>query len=246
MPSVQDLADILLGWRPTPGVLVVGLTGGVASGKSTLAGALAEAIEASPGRPCVERVGTDGFLFPNAILVERGLLNRKGVPETYDWEAMHAALRLVRRGPAPFPGYSHLLYDVDPALTRTIDPPDVLIVEGLGLDRQTPLDVLIYLDAEEADQEAWYVKRFLEFCASGREDETSFYARFRDMEPDAVEQLAVMVWTKVNRPNLREHIVPQRAAADIVVSKDTDHSIAAIRLNRPAEWAGPVARSGSS
>jgi type I pantothenate kinase len=227
---VSYLVQLVLGRRPAVGTLVLGLTGGVASGKSTLAGTLLEALKAAPGAPSVERVSTDGFLFDNAALTGKGLLERKGIPATYDKAAMAAALLGVRAAPTRFPGYSHRIYDIDPALARTIDPPDILIVEGLGLDAATPLDLLVYLDASEADQEAWYVKRFLEFWTEGRDDETSFYARFRDMEADAVERLAVMVWTNVNRPNLREHILPVREAAHIVVTKRADHAIEAITV----------------
>jgi type I pantothenate kinase len=234
LASVNELVEILLSRRAT-GVLVVGLTGGVASGKSTLALELAEIMRASAGNPRVDGVGTDGFLHSNAVLVERGLLGRKGIPDTYDREALHAALQAVRRRPTPFPGYSHLTYDVDPALTRVIDPPDVLIVEGLGLDPGAPIDVLIYLDAAEGDQEAWFVNRFMEFWEQGRRDETSFYARFRDMEPDAAQRLAGTVWTTINRPNLRDHIAPLREAADIVVLKGSDHTIRSIRLHGAAD-----------
>jgi type I pantothenate kinase len=231
LPTADDLAEVLLARGPAAGVLVVGLTGGVASGKSTLAADLARAMSASPHGLRVERIGTDGFLLANAVLAERGMLGRKGVPETYDRDAMHAALLAVRRQPTPFPGYSHLIYDVDPALTRVISPPDALIVEGLGLDRAAPLDVLVYLDAEEADQEAWFIKRFMEFWAQGRQDATSFYARFRDLEPDAAERLASTVWSTINRPNLHDHIAPLREIADIVVHKGSDHAIDTIRLH---------------
>ena len=164
MPSVADLANTLWNARPAIGVFEIGLTGGVATGKSTLAAGLADALQSAPSQPRVERVTTDGFLYPNAELTQRGLLDRKGFPETYDHEALYAALASVRRTSTSFPGYSHQMYDVDPALARVISPPDVLIVEGLGLHRGTPLDALVYLDAAEADQEAWYVDRFMKLC----------------------------------------------------------------------------------
>jgi type I pantothenate kinase len=171
-------------------------------------------------------------LRPNAALEALGLLNRKGFPETYDREALHAALRRVRGGPVAFPGYSHLNYDVDPALSRTIAPSDVLIVDGLGLDRAAPVDTLVYLDAAEADQEAWFVARFLDFWEIGRRDPASFYARFRDLDAEAAAQLGARVWTSINRPNLREHISPVREVADIVVTKAADHTITAITRMR--------------
>jgi len=228
LATVADLADMLWAGRPAAGVFAIGLTGGVASGKSTLAASLAEALQSARPRPRVERIATDGFLYANAELTRRGLLDRKGFPETYDRDALHAALTSVRRGPTSFPGYSHMVYDVDPALVRAIAPPDVLIVEGLGLDRAAPVDTLVYLDATEADQEAWYVSRFMQFWEIGRRDPASFYARFRDLDAEAVTRLAALVWTSINRPNLRDHIAPVRETADVVVSKRADHTIAAI------------------
>lgn len=230
MPTIVDLADTLWAAKPAGGSFVIGLTGGVACGKSTLAAALVDALAGRAERPTVELVGTDGFLYPNAVLIERGVLDRKGFPETYDRAAMVAALNMARTGPALFPGYSHLLYDVDPALARNLDRPEVLIIEGLGLDREVPLDRLVYLDAERADQEAWYVARFLDFWERGRDDSRSFYSRFRDMDRDGVSRLAAMVWSKVNLPNLEAHIEPVRDTADLVVRKDAAHAITAIQV----------------
>jgi type I pantothenate kinase len=234
MPTVADLAELLWEQRPQTGAYLIGLTGGVASGKTTLAASLVEAFEAAPGRQRVERIGADGFLHPNVVLIDRGILDRKGFPESYDREAMHAALRTVRIAPTDFPGYSHVIYDIDPASSRTIAPPDVLIVEGLGIDRAAPVDTLVYLDAEEVDQEAWFVARFMDFWEVGRRDPGSFYARFRDLDPEAAAQLGARVWTSINRPNLREHISPIRETADIVVTKGADHAILSIvRNHRP-------------
>jgi len=233
MPTVTDLAHLLWAARPASGAYVIALTGGVASGKTTLAASLVDALGGRPERPRVERVGTDGFIYPNAVLVERGILDRKGFPESFDREALHAALRRVREAPTIFPGYSHLIYDIDPELSRTINPPDVLIVEGLGLDGAAPVDTLVYLDAEETDQEAWFIARFIGFWEVGQQDPDSFYARFRELDAAAAARLAARVWTTINRPNLREHIAPLREAADIIVAKGSDHSIAKIVRERP-------------
>jgi type I pantothenate kinase len=235
--DIQDLAERVLAARGDRGVFVVGLTGGVAAGKTTLATALAAALRAGPAGLRVEQVNTDGFLRPNRELEAVGLLNRKGYPETYDKDALSAALGAARRQPTGFPGYSHRVYDVDPALSRVIDPPDVLIVEGLGLDRATPLDLLIYLDADEADQEAWFIHRFLGFWEQALTDETSFYARFRHLHREAAAGVGAMVWRAINRPNLREHIQPVRALADLVVVKGPGHAIVSIASGH---FAGPV------
>ena len=170
----------------------------------------------------VEVVSTDGFLFPNAALEGRGLLNRKGFPETYDAEALRAALAGIRVGPADIPAYSHTRYDVDPDLTRRLDPPGVLIVEGLGLQDGASalgLDALIYLDADETDIEAWFEQRFIDLWRAAERDPASFYARFRHLSEVETRAVAGQVWRAINLPNLREHIVRGRDVADIVVRK---------------------------
>jgi type I pantothenate kinase len=216
----QRIAD-----RASPGeVLVVGVTGSVAAGKSTLCAALKGALEPALR---VEVVSTDGFLFPNAVLTGRGTLMRKGYPETYDVEGLAAVLEGVRAGPVTVPGYSHVIYDIDPALSREVAPPDILIVEGLGLTPKPPgLDLLVYIDADEAHLEDWFAARFMDFWRSAETDPTSFYVRFRAMTAPEAEAFArSMVWTQMNLPNLREHIINARDEADIVVRKEADHSL---------------------
>jgi type I pantothenate kinase len=224
--EVGRLSELLREQRHADGTFVVAITGAVASGKSTVSVALKNAIEAWSGTPSVALVSTDGFLLPNRILDDRGLGARKGFPETYDAVALRDSLEAVRRGSVIFPGYSHVTYDLDAALDREVDRPDVLVVEGLGLGSTRPparLDTLLYLDAEEADLEAWYVARFVDFWRSGAEDSASFYFRFRGLTLEGVTELARAVWAGVNLPNLREHILPVRDLADIVVRKGPDH-----------------------
>jgi type I pantothenate kinase len=236
MPDVESLAEQLRAYPRGEGGFIVGVTGGVAVGKSTLSAALKARIEAWPQAPKVELAGTDGFLRSNAALERAGLTARKGFPESYDADALREALTAVRRGPATFPGYSHLVYDVDAALARRLDRPDVLIIEGLGLSRATPVDVLIYVDGRERDLEAWFVTRFMEFWQAGLIDAASFYARFAHLDREAATRLAHAVWKAINLPNLRSHIRPLRALADIVVRKGRDHQIETIVVrDRPRD-----------
>jgi type I pantothenate kinase len=220
--------------RGAPGtVLIAGLTGSVAAGKSTLCEALKTRMEVTRR---VEVIATDGFLLPNAVLAERGLSLRKGFPESYDTQAMAGAIAAARLGPAAFPGYSHVTYDVEPALSRVVDKPDILLLDGLGLAPASggtgageSLDLLIYLDASEDDLETWFVRRFLSLWRAAETDPGSFYAQFRGLSEPEVDRFARMVWTGINLPNLRDHIAPARDVADIVIRKAADHSLTLIR-----------------
>lgn len=229
--DLAALKESLVAFRPARAPFIVGVTGAVAVGKSAIADALAADPRPWPpdGAPAnVARVNTDGYLFANAVLEARGLAMRKGFPETYDLAALAEDLQAVRAGPVTFRGYSHGIYDVDPACDVRIARPAILIVEGLGLGASAlrdRLDALVYLDAAETDVEAWFVCRFLRFWAAARTDPASFYRRFADLDEAGAEGVARMVWREINLPNLRENIAPVRAIADIVVTKAADHRI---------------------
>ena len=230
---MDAVVDDLRRRRPAAGPFVVGVTGSVAVGKSVFSNTLKARLQAWPAR--VELAATDGFLLPNAHLDAQGLATEKGFPVSYDTEGLRSALASVRSGPTVFPGYSHVTYDVDPDLARTLDRPDVLIIEGLNLRLEAPgaprlLDALIYLDADEAHLEAWFTARFMGLWAAAETDPASFYARFRSMDAEQAAGFARMVWTGINLRNLREHIVHARAEADLVVRKGPDHDIVAVEL----------------
>lgn len=231
--AIAQIAGRISGSRSPDQALVVGITGAVAAGKSTFAGQLRAALEADGLE--VELACTDGFLMPNARLTELGILDQKGFPPSYDTEALHLALSEVRRGPARFPAYSHTLYDIDPALTRTLEQPDVLIVEGLNLHHRAvapeapdPLDLLIYIDADEDLLETWFLARFMELWEAAEHDQASFYARFRPLGREGTLGLARQVWEAINLKNLREHIVLARDHADLVVRKGEGHAVTAV------------------
>ncbi|MEO0608091.1 MAG: hypothetical protein AAFY82_07650 [Pseudomonadota bacterium] len=234
--GIEAVADRVRPRHTGPDCLVIAVTGSVASGKSTFAKHLEQVLD--PGFS-VETVSTDGFLFTTAYLRENGLFERKGFPDSYDRAAMQAAITSVRQGPTDFPGYSHITFDPDPALTRTIDRPDILILEGVGfVPRGAPPpaphepDILIYLDAALAHIETWYVERFLRFWHAAKTDPTSFYAQFLHMSEAQLIDFAKTVWAGINLPNLEHHIAPLRDQADLVVRKDAAHRvrIAADRL----------------
>ena len=223
--------------RGTP--YVVGVAGSVAVGKSTFAAGLAQAAAAWPEQPRVEAIATDGFLFPNTVLAERGIAMRKGFPESYDVAAMRDAIAGVKAGArVALPRYSHVSYDVDPGDPLVVEQPSLLILDGLHLaqieqpDAPRLIDHLIYLDADEAVIAGWFAARLLPLMRAGRDDATSFYHRFRDWDDAQSADFAKRVWEGINLPNLREHIVKDRDAADAVVTKRADHSIASVRHRR--------------
>jgi type I pantothenate kinase len=211
---------------------IVGIGGSVAVGKSTFAAGLAAAIAAWPEQPRVVGIATDGFLFSNAVLAARALSMRKGFPESYDVAAMRAALGAIKAGArVALPRYSHVTYDVDTSDPLIVERPDILILDGLHLAQVeqpgTPrlIDTLIYLDADEAVIERWFTARLLPLMVAGRDDPASFYHRFGDFDDAARADFAARVWAGINLPNLRDHIVKDRAAADVVLRKAADHTI---------------------
>jgi type I pantothenate kinase len=216
---------------------IVGVAGGVAAGKTTFAETLAEAMRHWPEKPRVEIVSTDGFLFPNKVLAERELSYRKGFPESYDVAALtHALADLRAQRPVAIPLYSHVAYDVDPVARQNIDRTDIAIVDGLHLGRvkfapdgQRIIDALIYLDADEADIEHWFRSRLFPLMVAGRTDPSSFYYGFREMDDEAAHAFVSRVWAGINLPNLREHIVKDRDAADVVLTKARDHGVVGMR-----------------
>jgi len=200
---------------------LIALAGGVASGKSTVAKALAGRLRRDG--PSVQVVAADGFLFASTDLVARGLMDRKGFPESYDWDRLDRFLTELRAGAARLtvPTYSHATYDVDAEMGFA--RPDVLIFEGLIAlqDRIGPLDLGLYLDAEEDDLIAWYIDRFM---ALERWDAPRLADRLAEVGGDP-EALAGDIWDRINGPNLARHIGPTRARADLVLTKAQDHVI---------------------
>jgi type I pantothenate kinase len=212
--------------------VVVGIAGAVSSGKSTLAAAVA--TEAAVDATVTEVISTDGFLLSNAELSARGLLARKGFPDSYDVDALTAFVDDVHSGAdtVMVRRYSHETYDVGPVEPLQLAGDAVLIIEGVNalgalVDR---LDLGVYLHAEASDLERWYVMRFMSLCVEAAEDPSSFYRQFVGMSADETEALARQVWQSVNLVNLREHIEPTRALADCVVVKGPDHTITAIEM----------------
>lgn len=219
---------------------VMGVSGSVAAGKSTFARTIRDEIEAWPEHPHVEIVATDGFLFNNRTLAERDIAMRKGFPESFDVAALRAAVAAVKRGEAvAMPLYSHVTYDVDTQKFREVERPDILILDGLHLAQIEQagaprlIDALIYLDAEEEVIERWFTDRLIPLMEAGIDDPNSFYYAFRSMSADERREFAKRVWQGINLPNLRDHIVRDREAADLVLRKAADHRVVKVTERSP-------------
>ena len=232
---------------------VIGVAGSVAVGKSTTARVLRELLARWPDTPRVELVTTDGFLHPNRVLEERGLMNRKGFPESYDRRRLLSFVAEVKSGAAEVraPRYDHLTYDILPDDEIVVRRPDVLIVEGLNvlqparLDDARPGDVgrsalavsdffdfSIYVDAATADVKRWYVDRFLRLRRTAFSDPDSFFHRFAALSDAESVALADEIWTSINELNLVENIMPTRGRANLVLTKGPEHAVERIRLRK--------------
>ena len=232
----DDYAGIarLLLERASTRPFVVAIGGSVAAGKSTTARLLRTLLAESHGRPRVELVTTDGFLFPNRILEERGILQRKGFPESYDVPRLRRFLTDLRAGVSPLavPLYSHLQYDVI-AEVQTIAEPDIVIVEGVNILQLSELiDFSIYVDASEDDLLRWFLERFHTLRQTAFRDPQSFFHALAQMPDEEATALAVDVWNRINLVNLHENILATRELADLVVVKSGDHTIAKISSAR--------------
>jgi type I pantothenate kinase len=221
------LATLLVERAEGKAPFVVSVTGSVAVGKSAAAAALAGALRPHP----LAVVCTDGFLFPNRVLDARGLTARKGFPESFDHEALARFLLDVRAGAAEAhaPVYSHATYDIVEGQTQVVRQPDVLVLEGLPFP-EDHVDFSVYLDADEADIERWFVTRFRALCANARADEASFFRPFADYSEEQATRFASDVWAAINRVNLEEHILPVRDTSDVILEKGPDHAVRRVRL----------------
>lgn len=227
---------------------VIGVAGSVAVGKSTTSRLLRELLAAWPEHPKVNLVTTDGFLFPNAELARRGLLHRKGFPESYDRRALLRFVMDVKSGcdEVTAPVYSHLSYDIVPDQQVVVRRPDILIVEGLNVlqparsrpDGTTSLavsdffDFTVYVDADTSDVRDWYVSRFLSLRETAFRDPRSYFTRYGELTRDEAVRQAEHLWDTINGPNLTTNIQPTRSRATAILRKGSDHRVEWVRIRK--------------
>jgi len=250
--SLYGASQTFLGNQAEKVPFIIGLAGSVAVGKSTTARVLRALLSRWPNHPSVALVTTDGFLFPNAVLEARGLMHRKGFPESYDRSALVRFLADLKAGypEVNAPVYSHQRYDIVPGAAQTVRHPDVVIVEGLNdHDIRVPqappasytenqlfasdfFDYSLYVDARERDIESWYVERFLRLRDTVFQDPLSYFHRYADVSEEEARAIAADIWARINGVNLRENILPTRMRAHLILQKGADHRVERVQLRR--------------
>lgn len=222
---------------------IIGIAGSVAAGKSTTARLLRALLSQYKEHPHVQIVTTDGFLYPNAVLEERGIMNKKGFPQSYDMKQLLQFLCDVKSGceHVSAPVYSHLVYDIVPDQSISVQKPDILIVEGINVLQVSKtasvfvsdfFDFSIYVDADEQDLEQWYIERFLMLRMTAFQDSNSYFHRFAKLsEQEAVSQ-ARIIWKEINHVNLMDNIQPTKGRAQLILCKGKDHRVERVQLRK--------------
>lgn len=227
---------------------VIGIAGSVAVGKSTTARVLQALLSRWPEHRTVELITTDGFLYPNKTLQERGIMKKKGFPQSYDMHQLVNFVSEVKSGAKSVkaPVYSHLIYDVIPEGNKVIEQPDILILEGLnvlqsGMDYPHDphrvfvsdfVDFSIYVDAPEDLLQSWYINRFLKFRQGAFSDPDSYFHHYAKLPEEEAVNIATQLWNEINGLNLKENILPTRERASLIMTKSANHAVENVRLRK--------------
>ena len=246
--KLHSVSSEFLGRKDTKVPFIIGVAGSVAVGKSTTARVLRALLARWPDHPRVDLMTTDGFLYPNAELERRGLTERKGFPESFDTDRLLHFLGDIKSGVSRVaaPVYSHFQYDILPGQEVLIEHPDILIIEGLNIlqPAQMPkdggtipfvsdfIDFSIYIDAEPAVIEKWYMIRFMRLRSTAFRDPGAYFHKYASMAPEDVRKTALSLWRDINLKNLHENILPTRRRAQLILQKGESHRVEAASLRK--------------
>ncbi|WP_376766721.1 type I pantothenate kinase [Peribacillus huizhouensis] len=246
--QLHSVTDTFFGKNTRKIPYIIGIAGSVAVGKSTTSRIIKALLSKWHNHPKVEIVTTDGFLFPNSVLEQKGLMQRKGFPESYDIRELINFLAQLKSGAPTIsaPVYSHLYYDVLPGQNVLINQPDIVIVEGINV-LQTPIlqdqsspsvfvsdffDLSIYVDAVETDLKEWYINRFMKLKETAFHNPQSYFHRYASLSDREAFVVAADIWNRINKVNLLHNIEPTKTRADLILTKAASHDIRTIKLRK--------------
>ena len=230
----------------TPQPLLIGITGSVSVGKSTISNIIKKLVTSPPINLSAQVISTDNFLFPNSQLQKNQILHRKGFPESFDHAAIIKFLSGISEGKpnSIIPIYSHETYDIEGTSRSEIT--DLIIIEGVNIlqepiekNDQDPsirefLDFSIFIDADESEITQWYEDRFLKYCSLAEDNTKSFFSQFKTLNMEERKKLASEIWKSVNKPNLDKYIYPSKQYADLIIKKGNDHLVSSLQV--PLSW----------